>query len=73
VNEDEVVLLGELGRVGPRVGEVGRLLVTGQRARRALQPIVDGLRDVEERLVAADDLPVGDNAEILEQRNDRAE
>jgi hypothetical protein len=71
VDEDEVVVGVEARGVRARRRQVPRLVGVAELDRGALQAVVDRLRHLEERLVAADDAPVRDHALIIEQRHDR--
>ena len=73
VDEDEVVAGVEAGGVRPRRREVPRLVSVAQIDGRPLQAVVDRLRHLEERLVAADDAPVGLHALVDEQRHHRTQ
>ena len=67
MDDDEVVrVLQKLGV--PRGGrEVGVAVGIRQPVRVALEAVVNGLRDAEERLVAGDHLPVDVEAEVAEE------
>ena len=67
VDDDQVVRLVELLRVVCRLREIPLLVVRTQSLRRALEAIVNRLRDTEEGVVAADELPVGHQSEIAEE------
>jgi hypothetical protein len=66
VDDDEVVLIAEQLRVASRGLEVRVALRVGQVAIVALEPVVDGLRDAEERLVPRDHVPLDVEAEVGE-------
>jgi hypothetical protein len=68
MDDDDVVLLIETLSVLRRVLEVGLLLSGGERPLCALQCVVHRLGDREELVVAADELPVCDEAKVSEQR-----
>ena len=73
VDEDEVVAGVEAGGVRARRREVPRLVCVAELDGRPLQAVVDRLRHLEERLVAADDAPVGLQALVVEQRHHRTQ
>ena len=73
VVDDHVVVVGlrELRRVLGVVAGEDRLLLVAQRARSALQSVVDRLRDVEELVLAVDDPPLDVEARVRHQRHER--
>jgi len=73
MEEHEVVLCLQQGRVLRRRLDVGPALVLGELLRRALETVVDLLGHREEALVASDDLPVRHEAERVEHRDSGAE
>ena len=70
-DHEVVVVLRELRRVLRVEAGEDRLLLRGQRARRALQAVVDRLRDVEELVLAVDDPPLDVEARVRHQRHER--
>lgn len=66
VHDDEVVALLELLGVAARVGEVRVALCLAEPVGGPLKAVVDRLCRLEERLVAADDAPVRDQAQVVE-------
>jgi hypothetical protein len=72
VHDDEVILLVEESRVLLRVGQVALLIRGAQPFGRTLEPVVDRLGHSEEGVVAADQLPVGCQSEVAQQRDLRA-
>ena len=69
VQKDKVVLALEQLGVSTRRAQVGLPLRFGESLRAALEPVMNLLRDLEEPLVAADDPPVRDDAEVVEERH----
>ena len=72
---DDHVVEGVRERLG--VAEVvaaeDLLLLVRERARRALEGVVDRLRDVEELVLAVDDAPLGVEAGVAHERDERVE
>lgn len=73
VNEDEIVDLLQEPRIGFRVLPVGGEGRIAQALFGPLQSVVDRLGDLEERFIAVNDLPIRDEAEIVQEGNDRPE
>jgi hypothetical protein len=63
MDEHNVVLFLQAGGITLRRGQVDRPIVCAQPVRAPLQPIVNGLGDLEEGIVAADGVPIGDEPE----------
>lgn len=73
VDDHDIVLLFQPRRLAPAVVQVGRLLLGAEGPVRALQRVVHGFRHLEEGLVSADDLPVGHQAQIVQQADERTQ
>jgi len=73
VDDDHVVDLLEQGGVSLARRGVGGSLRLGQAPLGTLEAVVDRLRDREEALVARDHLPLGDEAQVVQDRDDRAQ
>ena len=71
MDDHEVGVVLELGRVQLLVAEEDRLVLGAQPLGRALERVVDRLRDVEELLLAADDPPLDLEARVLHERDER--
>ena len=74
VVDDHVVEgIGERLRVPEVVAPEDLLLVLGERTGRSLETVVDRLRDVEELLLPVDDPPLGVEARVAHERDERVE
>ena len=73
VDEDEVVVLRELGGVAPVDALVDLAHLVGDLERHPLQAVVEALGDVEEVVVGGQHLPLGLEADVVHQRHERVE
>ena len=71
VDDHEVVIVLEFLRVQFLVAPVDLALLRGQALRIPLQAVVDCLRDVPELLATLDDPPLGVEAGVLHQGDER--
>ena len=69
VGDDDVVAVAELGSALRGLGQVLLALLGGERVVGPLQAVVDRLRDVEEPLIATDQPPLGNEAEVAQERD----
>ena len=73
VDDHDVELALERVGVQLRVAAEDLLLLLGERGLVALEPVVDRLRDVEELVLAVDDPPLGVEARVLHERDERVQ
>ena len=71
MDDDEVVVVLELGRVQLLIAAEDVALLFGQPLRVSLERVVDRLRDVPELVAALDDPPLGIEAGAAHERDER--
>ena len=67
MDDDEIVGFRQARRVLLGMGNIGVLFFQSEIVCTPLQGVVDGLRHLKERLIAADYLPIGHYAKIIEE------